>query len=82
MDHRQSYGSSPSDLCLRFFSSGKRILYTPRAVLIHHESVSRGQNSDVLDRALIIDTLGDLIKRGDPYYNPNFTLTRCDYTAL
>ena len=70
------------DLCLRFFSSGKRILYTPRAVLIHHESVSRGQCYDSLDRALIIDTWGDLIKRGDPYYNPNFTLTRCDYTAL
>jgi GT2 family glycosyltransferase len=68
------------DLCLRVRAQGKRILYLPGARLYHHESASRGKAYDHLDRALLLDSWGDVIRRGDPYYNPNFSLERVDYT--
>lgn len=68
------------DLCLRFLSTGKRIVYVPYAVLIHHEDAINNSH-DNLDRALLIDTWSDLIARGDPFYNPNFSLDATDYTV-
>jgi GT2 family glycosyltransferase len=68
------------DLCLRIREQGKRILFVPRARLYHHESASRGSAYDHLDRALLLDSWGDVIARGDPYYNPNFSLDRYDYS--
>ncbi len=59
------------DLCLRLRSEGKRVLFTPRARLYHHESVSRGREYDSLDRALILDFWGKSIAAGDPYFNCN-----------
>lgn len=67
------------DLCLRFLSIGRRVVYVPYAVLIHYEGATRGRDYDHLDRALLLDTWGDLIARGDPYYNPNFSLDSSDY---
>ncbi len=57
------------DFCLRTWRMGRRILYTPRARLIHHESASRGKFDDPLDRALFRDAWGDLIARGDPFHD-------------
>jgi GT2 family glycosyltransferase len=59
------------DLCLRLRAKGKRIIYTPRAVLYHHESRTRGSRYDTLDRALILDLWGKEIAAGDPYFNGN-----------
>jgi GT2 family glycosyltransferase len=67
------------DLCLRVRRSGRRILYTPRAVLRHHEGATRGQHYDHLDRALLLDAWGDTIARGDPYYNASLSLSGADY---
>jgi len=67
------------DFCLRFLSAGKRIVYVPYAVLVHHEGATRGRDYDHLDRALLIDIWGETIARGDPYYNPNFRLDAPDY---
>jgi len=71
------------DLGLRLREAGFRNIWTPNAVLIHHESKTRGtdqrpsrlegfrRESDYL-RA----RWSDLIDRGgDDYYNPNFSLT-------
>ncbi len=68
------------DLCFRIRGAGKRILFTPTAVLVHHESVTRGNSYDYLDRSLLLDCWGHLIQSGDPYFNPNFSLARHDYT--
>ncbi|HUJ25941.1 MAG TPA: glycosyltransferase family 2 protein, partial [Myxococcales bacterium] len=68
------------DLCLRIRAMGKRIIHTPRARLYHHEGGSRGSAYDHLDRALLVDCWGEVIDRGDPYYNPHFTLERHDYS--
>jgi GT2 family glycosyltransferase len=67
------------DLCLRIRRSGPRILYTPRAVLRHRESATRGEHYDHLDRALLLDAWGETIARGDPYYNPLLSLSGADY---
>ena len=67
------------DLCLRIRETGRRNLYTPRAVLVHHESATRGSGYDHLDRALLLDAWGETIARGDPYYNPLLSLSGADY---
>ena len=59
------------DLCLRLRAQGGRILYTPRAMLYHHESLSRGKEYDSMDRALLLDFWGKVIASGDPYFNCN-----------
>lgn len=67
------------DFCLKIRQKGLRNLFTPRSVLIHHESASRGSRYDQLDRALLLDRWGDTIARGDPYYNPWLSLDGSDY---
>jgi len=67
------------DLCMRLVAAGKRIVFTPRAVLIHHESVTRRDYYDVVDRYLLLDQWQHYIEAGDPFYNLNFDVTRCDY---
>jgi GT2 family glycosyltransferase/SAM-dependent methyltransferase len=67
------------DFCLKLRQRGLRNLFTPRSVLIHHESASRGSNYDHLDRALLLDRWGDTIARGDPYYSPWLSLEGSDY---
>ena len=71
------------DLCLRLGRRGLRNVYTPHAVLLHHESLSRGP------RNLIVDVAGleamrarwrDLLD-SDPYYSPNLTRTAEDYSV-
>jgi GT2 family glycosyltransferase len=69
------------DLCLRFLSANLRIVYTPYAVLIHYEGATRGKKYDHLDRALLLDTWGDEITKGDQYYNSNFLRDFPDYFA-
>jgi GT2 family glycosyltransferase len=66
------YGTHYEDLdfCLRSRRTGRRVLYTPRTRLIHHESASRGSFYDHLDRALLLDAWGELIARGDPFHHP------------
>lgn len=42
------------DLCLRLGAQGLRLIYTPRAVLFHYESATRGHEYDHGDRALLL----------------------------
>jgi GT2 family glycosyltransferase len=55
------------DFCLRVLSIGKKILYTPRARVLHRESATRGDRYDNLDRALLLDAWSQLLAAGDPY---------------
>ncbi|MEO6356943.1 MAG: glycosyltransferase family 2 protein [Ferruginibacter sp.] len=70
-----SYGSvyQDVDLCLKIRNKGYSIICTPASVLFHHESVSRGNNYDFIDRMLLKDQWEAALK-SDPYYNPNFKL--------
>ena len=70
------------DLCLRLRARGLRIIYTPRTVVVHHESVSRKRYYDMVDRMLLLDQWEQAIERGDPYYNRRLNLERGDYTLV
>jgi GT2 family glycosyltransferase len=68
------------DLCLRIRKAGARIVWTPFARLVHHESVSRGIDTDPAKHARfrretdhMLATWGEVL-RADPCYSPNLTL--------
>jgi glycosyltransferase involved in cell wall biosynthesis len=67
------------DLCLRLRARGLRILWTPFAELIHHESASRGDDLAPEHRArfesecrTMRNRWGPTLDR-DPFYNSNFS---------
>ena len=76
------------DFCLRVREEGLLNIFTPFAELYHYESKSRG--SDKKDeRALRYQQesdrfrvkWADALAKGDPYYNPNFSLDHSDFTV-
>ncbi len=74
------------DFCLRVRRAGYRVVYTPFAELIHHESLSRGLEDDFEKQSRFGQELrylqrswAELIK-GDPAYNPNLTIDREDFS--
>ena len=76
------------DFCLRVREMGLLNIFTPFAELYHYESKSRG--SDKKDeRALRYQQesdrfrvkWADALAKGDPYYNPNFSLDHSDFTV-
>ena len=56
------------DLCLRAGRAGLRTVYTPHAVLIHHESKSRGGATSVDDLARFHEQWAAAFSEGDPYW--------------
>lgn len=69
------------DLCMRLAQHGKRILFVPDVALYHFESATRGQKYDYLDRLLLLDSWGEQITNGDPFYNRNLSIERLDYSV-
>lgn len=69
------------DLCLRLRQRGLRIIWTPQALLLHQESLSRGKYYDFVDRHLLLDQWEDVIEDGDPYYNRNLNVDQGDYSV-
>ncbi len=73
---------SDVDFCLRCSEIGYRSLFTPFAQLYHNESASRGpDDSDEFAKATAYmrQRWGAVIEN-DPFYNPNLTLDREDFT--
>ena len=74
------------DLCVRAWKAGCVNVFTPFAELYHFESVSRGLD-DAGEKAKRYDRESeafrekwkDVLEKGDPYYNPNFSLDRSDF---
>jgi hypothetical protein len=50
----------------------------PEVSLLHDESVSRGSHLDAGDFAASERSYGTFRTVGDPFYNPNLTLTKTD----
>ncbi len=74
------------DLCLRIRANGYRILWTPYAEFYHYESASRGDDltGEKLKRfhreiEVMFQRWGTH-RMADPYYNPNLTLDREDFS--
>jgi GT2 family glycosyltransferase len=71
------------DLCLRMRERGYLVVYTPYAVLYHHQSASRGPYDPVKDRQyeeLLRQRWKRVFEAGDPYYNPHLTLEGFDFS--
>lgn len=75
------------DFCMKIRSAGYLIVYNPRAELYHYESKSRGleNTQEKIERfnremACFLDRWGDQVKAGDPYYNPNLTLDKANFS--
>ena len=75
------------DYCLRLREQGFRIVYTPFAELIHYESISRGYEDTPekkerfeKEKAYFAEKWSHILRQGDPYYNPNFTLDHEDFS--
>ena len=86
-DERFSQCFNDVDYCLRLGDQGYRVLYTPFAELYHRESLSRGADGhpETLSRfereiALFREKWADWLAKGDPYYNPNLTRSREDFS--
>ncbi|MEA2627193.1 MAG: hypothetical protein QOD06_3238 [Candidatus Binatota bacterium] len=67
------------DFCLRLRERGYLIVYTPFAELVHYEAVSRGVSKDAVETPLMIHRWVHRFE-GDPYYNPNLSRRREDFT--
>ncbi len=77
------------DFCMRIRETGRLIVWTPHAELYHYESKTRGRDDDSAEkRARFEDEVKRFRRRwrkqleaGDPYYNPNLTLLRPDFSV-
>lgn len=86
-DEAFSHSFNDVDLCLRIRERGRLIVYTPYAELYHHESVSRGYDEKPEGRArlakeveLMKSRWKHVLEAGDPYYSPNLTLEKTDFS--
>lgn len=75
------------DLCMKIRNAGYLIVYNPYAELYHYESKSRGleDTREKIERfnneiATFAHKWPDILKNGDPYYNPNLSMERCDFS--
>jgi GT2 family glycosyltransferase len=74
------------DYCLRVQAAGYRVIYTPHAVLYHDESASRGRNVTEQQRSRAARDAARMRRKWakrlqyDPYYNPNLSYVRPDFS--
>ncbi len=74
------------DFCLKLRRMGLLNVFTPFAELYHFESVSRGLDTEGEkarryneESARFREKWKEVLEKGDPYYNPNFSLDRSDF---
>ena len=75
------------DFCLRLRKAGYLNVFNPYCELYHYESKSRGLDDSgeraqrYLEEATrFVERWKSELEQGDPYYNPNFSLDRSDYS--
>lgn len=75
------------DFCLKLRELGKLNVFTPFAECYHFESISRGLDTEGEkakryneESARFREKWKTVLEAGDPYYNPNFSLDRSDYS--
>lgn len=75
------------DLCLRTVQAGYLVVYDPYVTMYHYESKSRGtEDSEEKIRRFQSEIefmrtrWEDLLKKGDPYYNKNLSLSKWNYS--
>jgi GT2 family glycosyltransferase len=76
-DEDLAVGFGDTDLCLKIFHSGYRVLFCPHAELVHHESYTRGKSAHdphPEDSARFRKKWQSLLQDGDFYYNPGLSV--------
>ena len=75
------------DFCLKLREKGYLNVFTPFAELFHFESISRGLDNQGekaerynKESEYFRNKWKDVLEKGDPYYNVNFSLDRSDYS--
>ena len=75
------------DFCLRLLELGYRNVFEPTALLTHHESMSRGQEDTPEkkkrfedEKKFFVRRWKKFLKAGDPFYNPNLSDRKCDWS--
>lgn len=86
LDEQFTVAFNDVDFCLRALRKGYLNIFTPDAELYHYESKSRGledteEKNERFQREVDMfrERWKQLIEKGDPYYNINFSLDRADY---
>ncbi len=86
MDEKMAVAYNDVDLCFRLLEAGYRNVQRNDAVVIHHESISRGldeQTAEKWDRLLRekehLYKKHPLFYKNDPYYDVNLTGNQPDY---
>jgi len=64
---------SDIDICQQVIRHGYRVVYNPFARLIHHEGRTRSRLIPRMDIETGYNRLREVIKYGDPHYNPNLS---------
>jgi O-antigen biosynthesis protein len=70
---------SDVDLCLKMRRAGYRVIYTPFAKLYHDESGTRRPAVEPLETGVMRERWPDVLEH-DPYYNPNLSRERADFS--
>lgn len=75
------------DYCLKVRALGKLVVYNPYAELYHYESKSRGleDTPEKVARfqreiAAFQERWPEILRDGDPYFNPNLSLDKADFS--
>lgn len=75
------------DYCMKVRNAGKLVVYNPYAELYHYESKSRGLEDSpekkeryYQEMEYFVKKWPDIMEQGDPYYNPNLTLSKADFS--
>lgn len=75
------------DFCLRVRKAGYLVVFDPYVELYHYESKTRGSENTKKKVRRFQSEIEymrshwlELLKKGDPMYNPNLTLTKWDYS--
>lgn len=86
-DEKIAVAFNDVDFCLRVRSRGWLVVYEPNVEMYHYESKTRGYE-DTPEKQLRFKSEIDfmqarwkeVLRKGDPYYNPGFSLKACDYS--
>jgi GT2 family glycosyltransferase len=86
LDETLAVTGNDVDFCLRLQAAGYRNVWTPYAEMIHHESVSRGDDDTPekhtrasMEQRVMKDRWGDRLQ-ADPAYSLNLTLTDTNFS--
>jgi GT2 family glycosyltransferase len=81
-DETFGIGFNDTDLCLRIGALGYKILYDGATMLYHFESATRSHTKQVFhpaDTKRMVKRWGAKLAEGDPFYNPNLSLSTQDH---